>query len=67
MKKSLQLPILIFLFLLISFGVYQHSSAYPLVENYIDPFPNWFIQGFSLWYQDGENALGPPDDEVALI
>ncbi|MFX1517490.1 MAG: hypothetical protein ACFFC6_14385, partial [Promethearchaeota archaeon] len=46
---------------------YQHSSAYPLVENYIDPFPNWFVQGFSLWYQDGENALGPPDDEVALI
>ncbi|UCG03428.1 MAG: hypothetical protein JSW11_05430, partial [Candidatus Heimdallarchaeota archaeon] len=35
--------------------------------NYIDPYPNWFIVSFSLWYQDGEKALGAPDNEFASI
>ena len=39
----------------------------PPETSYIDPYPNWFIESFSLWYQDGENALGAPDNEVATI
>jgi hypothetical protein len=34
---------------------------------YIDPYPNWFIDSFSLWYLDGEKALGAPDNEGASI
>lgn len=45
----------------------QQTLAHSLAESYIDPYPNWFVGSFSLWYQDGENALGPPDNEVALI
>jgi len=67
MKKSLKLPLLLFLFLLMCFCLPQQTLAHSLAESYIDPYPNWFVGSFSLWYQDGENALGPPDSEVAVI
>ncbi len=66
-NKSLQLLILTFLFLLLGFGLHQHAFSHSLTESYIDPYPNWFIGGFSLWYQDGEKALGSPNNEFALI
>ncbi|MHA2203546.1 MAG: hypothetical protein ACW991_07635, partial [Candidatus Hodarchaeales archaeon] len=64
-NKSLQLLVLTFSFLLLSSGSHQQVFSHSLTESYIDPYPNWFL--YSLWYQDGEKALGPPDNEFALI
>ncbi|MFX0124797.1 MAG: hypothetical protein ACFFAE_14295 [Candidatus Hodarchaeota archaeon] len=88
-SKSLQLLILVFLFLLISFGLHQYTFVNSLAEkrifgaheynpinnimwvqsglSYIDPYPNWFIRDLSSDFQYGEKALGPPDNEFALI
>ncbi len=90
-KKSMQLTILFFLALFITFGSIQIASTYSLAETQVlkhnkikdnplydlfwmqseksnvDAYANWFIEEQSYWYLYGENALGAPDEEFAII
>lgn len=36
-------------------------------KNNVDAYANWFIEEQSYWYLYGENALGAPDEEFAII
>ncbi|MFX1285686.1 MAG: hypothetical protein ACFFB5_18745 [Promethearchaeota archaeon] len=51
----------------IEYSSFKDIICVQSVKNYLDAYANYIIEGLSTWYLYGENALGPPDNNYALI